>query len=310
MSDIQVRLISRLVPHPYDPALRTYRLVTPKYLFGSPLQSPLQISHGTMPPKPRGRGSTRARGGARGGATAGREVAATSEATEDAPTPVAATEAPAEAVTPKQEDGDSKPVVAEDEASVAASYAEHNFLYMASEANPCDSAVASPQLGAESTTRAPVQRLGSLQGSVPPSRSASPSVRGRGSTARGKGRAKVPAFTGRRSKEERDAIAKEQAARDKERTKEQVAAEARKEKDRLTKERREANKIRHARGGYSGVASGPFSLGSSKEGMREIRCTFGCANSRRRQEEQPKPRVLRLRFRVRLPSRTHQERGR
>lgn len=130
-----------------------------------------------------------------------------------------------------------------------------------------DSAAESPQTGAEPNARAPVQRLGSLQGSVPPSRSASPSVRGRGGTTRGKRGVKTPAFTGRRSKEERDAIAKEQAARDRERTKEQVAAEKKREADALRAARREANKQKNARGGFSGVASGPFSLGSSREGM-------------------------------------------
>jgi hypothetical protein len=58
--------------------------------------------HNTMPPK--ARGSMRARGGARGGATTG--TAAASEAA-----PTTATEAPAEVVVPKQEDGDSKSVV-------------------------------------------------------------------------------------------------------------------------------------------------------------------------------------------------------
>ena len=74
-----------------------------------------------MPPKARGRGSTRARGGARGGATVGRDTAAASESTEVAtPQPVATTEAPVEPIAPQQEDGDSKPVVTGDEASVTA----------------------------------------------------------------------------------------------------------------------------------------------------------------------------------------------
>lgn len=201
-----------------------------------------------MPPKPRGRGSTRARGGARGASTAGRDTAATNgEVTEDATAAqgtatAAAAEDSAEPIVAKLEDGDVKAVVAG------------------------ESAVASPQPGTEAAIRSPVQRLGSLQGSVPPSRSASPSVRGRGGAARGKRGVKTPAFTGRRSKEERDAIAKEQAARDRERTKEQVAADKRREADAQRQARREANKQKNARGGFSGVASGPFSLGSSKEG--------------------------------------------
>ncbi|KAF1829700.1 hypothetical protein BDW02DRAFT_509331 [Decorospora gaudefroyi] len=215
-----------------------------------------------MPPKPRGRGSTRARGGARGGATAGRATAATREATEAAtpPSPAgpAATEAPAESVVPKQEDGDAKPAV-----SVGESLSTNNE----SAASP--STAAPPQPGAEPAARASVQRLGSLQGSVPPSRSASPSVRGRGNTVRGKRGVKTPAFTGRRSKEERDAIAKEQAARDRERTKEQVAADEKKAAELLKQQRREANRAaKNARGGFSGVATGPFSLDRKKNPNR------------------------------------------
>jgi DNA-directed RNA polymerase III subunit RPC4 len=167
--------------------------------------------------------------------------------------------------------------------------------------------VASPQPGAESAARAPVQRLGSLQGSVPPSRSASPSVRGRGGTTRGKRGVKTPAFTGRRSKEERDAIAKELAARDRERTKEQVAADQKKQSDALRAARREANKLKNARGGFSGVASGPFSLGSSKEGMCMNLAIFVHANLGDRQEEQPKSRFLWFRIRIRVKSRARQE---
>ncbi|KAI4617591.1 uncharacterized protein J4E87_008227 [Alternaria ethzedia] len=215
-----------------------------------------------MPPKPRGRGASRARGSARGGAVAGRATTGASESTDATPqstAPADASEAAAEPVVPKQEDGDAKPVISGDGASAA-------MESQASEApSTTASAVASPQPSAEPTTRAPVQRLGSLQGSVPPSRSASPSVRGRGGTTRGKRGVKTPAFTGRRSKEERDAIAKELAARDRERTKEQVAAEARKQADATRAARREASKLKNARGGFSGVASGPFSLGSSKE---------------------------------------------
>ncbi|RAR03582.1 recombination hotspot-binding protein [Stemphylium lycopersici] len=212
-----------------------------------------------MPPKPRGRGSARARGGARGGSTAGRDTGANSEGTEDATpqstAPAAATEGSAEPVVPKQEDSDAKPVVAGERAPATAESQDV--------ASTAVSAVASPQPGTEAATRAPVQRLGSLQGSVPPSRSASPSVRGRGGAARGKRGVKTPAFTGRRSKEERDAIAKEQAARDRERTKEQVAADKRREADAQRQARREANKQKNARDrknnpnrGYSGFGAG------------------------------------------------------
>ncbi|USP82114.1 uncharacterized protein yc1106_09388 [Curvularia clavata] len=214
-----------------------------------------------MPPKPRGGASTRARGGARGASTSARATAGTSQSTEDATpqssTPAATTADAAEPVVPKQEDNDSKPVVAENSMPIA--------IESKASSSATASAPESPQADADPTARPPVQRLGSLQGSVKPSRSASPSVRGRGGTARGK---KLPAFTGRRSKEERDAIAKEQAARDRERTKEQVAADKKREADALRAARREANKQKNARGGFSGVASGPFSLGSSKEGMK------------------------------------------
>ena len=248
-----------------------------------------------MPPKPRGGGSTRARGGARGGSTAARDTAAARESVDDATpqstAPAAATGDAAEPVVPKQEDNESKPAVSGESTVVAGD----------SHASP-SAAVESPQPGAEPSARAPVQRLGSLQGSVPPSRSASPSVRGRGGTARGKRGVKTPAFTGRRSKEERDAIAKEQAARDRERTKEQVAADKRREADALRAARREANKQKNARGGFSGVASGPFSLGSSREGMADSPDWRDYANCGCRQEEQPESWVRGFRCRIRLSS--------
>jgi DNA-directed RNA polymerase III subunit RPC4 len=89
-----------------------------------------------MPPKPRGRGSTRARGGARGGATAGRDTAG--DNTENATTPqsataAAATEAPAEPAVAKAENDDAEPPIAGEDVeltteskaspSVVASYA-------------------------------------------------------------------------------------------------------------------------------------------------------------------------------------------
>lgn len=152
-----------------------------------------------------------------------------------------------------------------------------------------------------------MQRLGSLQGSVPPSRSASPSVRGRGGTTRGKRGVKTPAFTGRRSKEERDAIAKELAARDRERTKEQVAADRKKEQEAQRAARREASKLKNARGGFSGVASGPFSLGSSKDGMSISLAMIFHTNIYCRQEEQPKSRIFWFWIRIRIQSRARQE---
>jgi DNA-directed RNA polymerase III subunit RPC4 len=73
-----------------------------------------------MPPNPRGRGSTRARGSGRGGAAGGRATTDTSESTDATPqstAPEEASEAPAEPVVPKQEDGDAKPVVTGEGAS-------------------------------------------------------------------------------------------------------------------------------------------------------------------------------------------------
>ncbi|KAK1913211.1 hypothetical protein P3342_005147 [Pyrenophora teres f. teres] len=186
---------------------------------------------------PRGQSSTRARGSARRGANAGRPSAS------DATPQTTATEQTAEQV-----EGDSKPTVT-GEGITATTESQ---------------ASAQADTSTEPSVRPPVQRLGSLQGSVPPSRSASPAVRGRGGTTRGKRGVKLPAFTGRRSKEERDAMVQEQAARDRERTKEQKAADDKRAKDREYARRREQNK-KNVRGGYSGVATGPFSLGSSKE---------------------------------------------
>lgn len=75
-----------------------------------------------MPPKPRGRGASRARGSARGGAVSGRATTGASESTDATPQSTAAadaSEAAAEPVVPKQEDGDAKPVVSGDGASEA-----------------------------------------------------------------------------------------------------------------------------------------------------------------------------------------------
>ncbi|CAO2655193.1 Nn.00g102570.m01.CDS01 [Neocucurbitaria sp. VM-36] len=163
----------------------------------------------------------------------------------------------AQPVIPKREDDDdAKPTVTRDDVSIT----------IEAQASPsvAASAVASPQDGTASSTRPPVQRIGSLQGAIPPSRSASPSVRGRG-TIRGKRGTPKPTFTGRRSKEEREAIAKEQKERDALRNAERDAALARKERDEANKAKREARNALRARGGYSGAVSGPFSLGSSRE---------------------------------------------
>ncbi|KAH9877773.1 hypothetical protein J1614_002990, partial [Plenodomus biglobosus] len=214
-----------------------------------------------MPPKPsRGRGAARARGASRGGAAAARSAAGTSDATNEA-TPqstdaTSAIEAPVQPVTPKQEDGeDTKVPVTEGDVSGT----------VEAQVAPADVSSADPDNAAASSSRPPVQRIGSLQGSVPPSRSASPSVRGRGSATRGKRGMAKPTFTGRRTKEEREALAKELKEREELRNAERTAAEEKKRRDQKFKDRREQSKQQRARGGYSGAVSGPFSLGSSKE---------------------------------------------
>jgi DNA-directed RNA polymerase III subunit RPC4 len=75
-----------------------------------------------------------------------------------------------------------------------------------------------------------------------------------------------PTFTGRRSKEEREALAKEALEREKARTQEQEEAARKKQQYAERKAKREAERAVRGRGGYSGAMSGPFSLGSSKEG--------------------------------------------
>lgn len=78
-----------------------------------------------------------------------------------------------------------------------------------------------------------------------------------------------PTYTGRRSKEEREALAREQKEKDALRNAERDAAIRRKERDDANKAKREAKHAVRARGGYSGAMSGPFSMGSSREGMLE-----------------------------------------
>lgn len=209
-----------------------------------------------MPPKPRGtRAGRGTRGGARGGgAPAKRAADNTSEATEattpqtfDAP----ATIEPTEAIVPKEE-GDA------DAISPAAAGND-------STPNDTSSATATPQDGAEASTRPAVQRLGGLKSAEPASRSASPSVK-RGTTSRGKKSAPKPMFTGRRSKEDRAALEKEQLEREKIRNRDQEKEAQYQARRKEREAAKEANRATRGRGGYSGAMSGPFSLGSSKEG--------------------------------------------
>ena len=83
---------------------------------------------------------------------------------------------------------------------------------------------------------------------------------------RGKRGAVKPTFTGRRSKEEREAIEAQLKERDLERNAERMAAERRRKHEEDKKRKREANMQAKARGGYGGAVSGPFSMGSSREG--------------------------------------------
>lgn len=158
---------------------------------------------------------------------------------------------------------------------------------------------------AGTTSKAPATRIGSLQGSVPPSRSASPSTRGRGSGTRGKRGTIKPSFTGRRSKEDREALEKQQKERDLLRNAERMAADEKKKKEELRAQKREANKLAKARGGYTGAMSGPFSLGSSREGQsRKPFQVSKMLTDRKRQEKQLQSRHDHLRVRVWFSGRT------
>jgi DNA-directed RNA polymerase III subunit RPC4 len=79
-----------------------------------------------------------------------------------------------------------------------------------------------------------------------------------------------PTFTGRRSKEERATLEKEAMEREKARTKELEAAGRRKQKDLERRLKRDADRAVRGRGGYTGAMSGPFSLGSSREGKHRL----------------------------------------
>jgi DNA-directed RNA polymerase III subunit RPC4 len=88
----------------------------------------------------------------------------------------------------------------------------------------------------------------------------------RGAPARGKKGPIKPTFTGRRSKEDRAALEKEALERERERTHELRKKDERKARDAENKAKREATRALRGRGGYTGAMSGPFSLGSSKDG--------------------------------------------
>jgi DNA-directed RNA polymerase III subunit RPC4 len=209
-----------------------------------------------MPPKA-ARAPRAARGG-RAGAASGRssnsEAAPTTtpQSTETA----AAGEAPAQPVVKQDHEEDSKPPTPAENTPVP------------TERTP------GPSDGTDTPGRTPVQRLGSLNAS----RSASPAVR-RGSATRGKRGMVKPTFTGRRSKEERTALEKEALEREKARNREREAADARKQRDADRKAKRDADRAVRGRGGYSGAMSGPFSLGSSREGKSHVVSTTSSSDS-------------------------------
>jgi DNA-directed RNA polymerase III subunit RPC4 len=162
------------------------------------------------------------------------------------------------------------------------------------------SAAATPQDGAEASTRPPVQRLGGLRSAEPSSRSASPSVK-RGSTKTGKKVMPKPMFTGRRSKEERAALEKEQLEREKVRNRDQEKEAAFQARRKEREAAKEASRATRGRGGYSNAMSGPFSLGSSKEGRGNRTLAWGYADMYTRPQGQPS-KLLRVWSRIRLTS--------
>lgn len=133
-----------------------------------------------------------------------------------------------------------------------------------------------PEAGA--ANRAPRQRLDSLKSAEPASRSASPAVR-RGASSRGKKAVALPTFSGRRSKEEREARTAADKQRELERNKER---DKQAERKRMAKERdakRLAERASRGRGGYSGAVSGPFSMQSARQGRMTFNTSIvGCAN--------------------------------
>ncbi|KAF2705833.1 hypothetical protein K504DRAFT_84899 [Pleomassaria siparia CBS 279.74] len=203
-----------------------------------------------MPPKARGsaRGAPRGRGSSRGGTSLATAATPLEQSTES----VTATEAlPAlDAVVPKAED-------------VYITATEGLNLGAAVDSQPTPSGATS-LISSDSTARLPVPRLDDLKNTAPPSRSTSPAAR-RGTTRGAKKAAVKPTFTGRRSKEERDARDKLDRERQKERDAEAEAKQRWKEKAALRAAMR-ANPNANKRGGYTGPISGPFSLGSSTQG--------------------------------------------
>ncbi|KAF1999934.1 hypothetical protein P154DRAFT_620619 [Amniculicola lignicola CBS 123094] len=210
-----------------------------------------------MPPKGRG-ASTRGRGRGRGASSA------------------ASTRASASATAQQPAEGDAMESVPDVAPGVVAKVEDAE---MGASANTQTTAASAGESQAEASTAAPAepaarvprQRLETLKSTTPASRSTSPAVRGR-ATARGaKKAAPKPTFTGRRSKEERDARERAEWAREKERKAEHDAEKKRRERAEAFAKRGGAST--RGRGGFSGAVSGPFSMGNTRMPDRTPRST-------------------------------------
>ncbi|PVH99460.1 hypothetical protein DM02DRAFT_615068 [Periconia macrospinosa] len=226
-----------------------------------------------MPPKGRGRGGTRGRGTARGGA------AASNRSNADAPAPDSTLETSANAgVTQSSEAA----TVSQTDAGAGASVNADTNITPTIEPHNTSSVSASPSTTAQTvagaSSKAPRQRLDSLKSAESASRSASPSVR-RGTSSKGKKPVALPTFSGRRSKEDREARDAASKQREMERNKERDKLAERK---RIAKERdakRMADRASRGRGGYSGAVSGPFSMQSARQDKRSAHRNFGGSGS-------------------------------
>jgi DNA-directed RNA polymerase III subunit RPC4 len=228
-----------------------------------------------MPPKARGGGRGRGRGGTARG-RGGSSSTLTGAASSTAAPPELKTEA---SIANDNDEADGQPATQEltmPEAveSQAADTTNPIPSYVVATRAPRattklrNRSTSSPQTVADSPARPPVQRLDSLKSAEPASRSASPAAMRRTASTRGKRPATIkPTFTGRRSKQDREALDKIARDREKERQAERLAEERQKEKDNRKKNRdaQRGNNTR-GRGGYSGSVSGPFSLGNASHG--------------------------------------------
>ncbi|KAF2111542.1 RNA polymerase III RPC4-domain-containing protein [Lophiotrema nucula] len=230
-----------------------------------------------MPPKGRGgttRGATRGRGRGRGGrgGAASAKAAAPSEDTEDT-LPDAAASGTETAPAPPMES--EVPEAGQDGSAGEGVTASIEPISIAS------SSISSPQTIVDSPAGTPaprpsVQRLDTIKGAAGGSRS-SPSTRGRA-----KKPAVKPTFTGRRSKEEREAREKLDKERERERKQErdkELAAKAKQNQG----PRGSKRKDKPARGG---AVSGPFSFGTATNDRKSTpRGTFSGSRASRVKHE-------------------------